>query len=98
MSSGRVVETVDVARNAGVRTRLRGIRSGGFLVFQRGEERLSHRVVPAISLATHARYQVMPRDESFALRRVEVDLEEIVATGVRGPLLLDMREIVDDSS
>ncbi len=64
MSSGRVVEAVDVARNPDVRSQFCWIRSTGFLVFQRGEERLSHYVVPAISLAIHARHEAEARERA----------------------------------
>ena len=51
-------------RNPGVRTQLRDICSGGFLVFQRGGESLGHTVISASSLATQAQHKAQARERA----------------------------------
>jgi hypothetical protein len=43
-------------------------------------------------------YVIRPRDESFALKRHRVDVDEVEATGVRSSVLLDFQDVFIDET
>ena len=43
-------------------------------------------------------YAIQPRDDSFRLRRYAIDRDEIEASGVRSPAVLEFRDVFVDET